>query len=418
MSGATLSIGGTFTLASTGASELRMGTNSNGTINCSNYTQTGGTLNMSQGSGLGTINVSGSFSASSGNITEGGSNAGIIVFNGSTLQSVSVANTVNGIINFRINNSAGISITGSLPISNGRTFYRTQGTITGTVAYSGTSTLAYDGVANITTTSGEWPTTNAPANVTINNTAGVVLHAPRSISGVLTLTNGTLTTTATNLVTLTSTASGAVSGGGSSSFINGPLDRAIVSGTTYTYPIGAGGNYYPATLSSVVGTSPIVRMQAFAGSSGGSADGTTITTISTTEYWQASLTSGSLTTATLGFSRPTAVGTFNGMGRSTSANGIYGNIGGTASGTQVSGVATGNTLGFYVMGTTVPLYYWSNAASMNWSSAASWQTTTTATYSSPVTATIAPNASNSLGITIRNGHTVSTTGTSINTLIS
>jgi hypothetical protein len=154
-------------------------------------------------------------------------------------------------------------------------------------------------------------------------------------------------------------------------------------------------------------------MQAFNGPSGGSTDGSSITSISNTEYWQASLSSGTLTSATLGFTRTTPVGSFTGMGRSTTANGTYGNVGGTASGTQVTGVATGNTLGFYVMGTTAPLYYWSNAASMNWSSASSWQTTTSSSYSSPITASIAPNASNSLGITIRSGHTVSTNGSSI-----
>lgn len=77
----------------------------------------------------------------------------------------------------------------------------------------------------------------------LNNSAGANLATPISLSGPLTLTNGVLTTTAANLLTLTSTAS--VNGGSNTSYINGALARQTAAGplNNLMFPMGAGASY-------------------------------------------------------------------------------------------------------------------------------------------------------------------------------
>ncbi|HEX8657801.1 MAG TPA: T9SS type A sorting domain-containing protein, partial [Hymenobacter sp.] len=90
----------------------------------------------------------------------------------------------------------------------------------------------------------------------INNPAGVTLLRPLTVQQGLVLTNGLLTTTATNLLTLSSTLSSGssvyatFSGGSSTSFVNGPVARTALSGLAgeLVFPIGKGTAYRPLTL--------------------------------------------------------------------------------------------------------------------------------------------------------------------------
>jgi hypothetical protein len=82
----------------------------------------------------------------------------------------------------------------------------------------------------------------------INNPGGVVLATPLQVSGPLNLTNGTLTTSTVNLLTLTSTAS--LIGGSNNSFVNGSLARQTVAGplSNLVFPTGAGATYRSVVL--------------------------------------------------------------------------------------------------------------------------------------------------------------------------
>lgn len=408
MGGLTIQVNGTFSLISTGvSSEIRLTTGGTGIINTNNFSQSGGIINMAAGAGVGTINCSGSFNRIGGTITESSNGSGNINFIGSGLQNVTPGTNINNLINFRCNKSAnGISISGTLPINEGATFFRSQGTVTGTISYNATnSTLAYDGNDAIVSSDGEWPTTNGPVNVTINNIAGVTLHANRSLisSGILNLTSGIFTTTGTTL-TINNTAVGAINQAVVSSYINGPLDRATVAATTYAFPIGKGSAYLPATLQTGTGSSTI-RFEAFNTGSGGSPDGT-LNSISTTEYWQGTIISGTLSSASLSLGR-TSIGSFTAIGRNlTTVNGAYGSIGGVVAGNSITNAFVGNSLGYFVLGISVPIYYWSNATSMNWSTAANWRATTTPVYTAEFIPSVVPSAENSAAITIRSGHTV------------
>lgn len=124
---------------------------------------------------------------------------------------------------------------------------RSQGTLQlrNTTPASPTSQLVFVG-ARPQTVSGTFIFADG-IGLAINNPAGVTLATPLSLSGPLTLTSGILTTTATNLLTLGQTAS---VGGGSASFINGPLARKTAAGalTGLVFPVGSGTSYYPVTL--------------------------------------------------------------------------------------------------------------------------------------------------------------------------
>jgi hypothetical protein len=86
-------------------------------------------------------------------------------------------------------------------------------------------------------------------NMNINNPAGVTLSRQQDISTrtVVILTNGKLTTTGTNLLRIEE--KGSLIGGSSSSYINGPLARRIISGLqNLVFPIGDAAKYTPVNL--------------------------------------------------------------------------------------------------------------------------------------------------------------------------
>jgi hypothetical protein len=93
-------------------------------------------------------------------------------------------------------------------------------------------------------------------NLQINNAAGATISGGGqvSVSKYLYLTLGNITTSATNLLSLTNTSTSAVVGGGSTSFVNGPLRKSISSGSFFNFPVGNNGgtrygNLYVSTVS-------------------------------------------------------------------------------------------------------------------------------------------------------------------------
>jgi hypothetical protein len=117
----------------------------------------------------------------------------------------------------------------------------------GTVAFNGTSpqTLTISGAS----------TTEQFYNLRINNAAGMTIsgNGKSSVSKYLYLTLGNITTNSTNLLSITNTSASAVVGGGSTSFVNGPLQKRILSGSYFNFPVGNGngtryGNLYVSTI--------------------------------------------------------------------------------------------------------------------------------------------------------------------------
>ena len=229
--------------------------------------------------------------------------------------------------------------------TNGGTLTHNSKTIT--LNGSGTQTLS--GTLNGT------GTTNLIPSLTINKTGGAVtLAAPVNVTGTVTLTSSTLINTdATNILRLTNTAVGAFTGAGigNSGYVNGPLARDILNSITYVFNTGAtgatNGPYLPFTLTAAAsGNSGMVTVEAKNGGTGGTVDGTTVTALSGGEYWTLS---GSNINGTVSLGRQQAVSPNNIIARSSSLGGLYANLGGSASGNNITVSNNTSGSGFFTM---------------------------------------------------------------------
>ncbi len=146
---------------------------------------------------------------------------------------------------FTINNPSGIILRDNRNIKD--TLYRTIGSITPeiseTISYSTGATLEYNGTAAITTESMEFPTTNGPTNLNINNPGSVTLHESRSLNGqlIFSVDNGLLNTTSCNETTsgtaiITLNDGATVSGAGNLRFVNGIIRK--IGNDAFIFPIG------------------------------------------------------------------------------------------------------------------------------------------------------------------------------------
>ena len=178
-----------------------------------------------------------------------------------------------------------------------------------------------------------------------------------SVSSTLALTNGKITTSSLNLLTVTSTTVAAISGGGIGAYMNGPIARLLpanlIPGSTYKFPVGK-GTYNPYELvnpTTTAGGTVTAQAEVFNANSGGGT-GTGMSTINTNRYWASSITSGvaNLTNATVKLTDASVIAT-NKIGKSGTQTGAYDSIGGTATvGVSILSNAI-TTLGFFVIGT-------------------------------------------------------------------
>lgn len=155
--------------------------------------------------------------------------------------------------------ASSLSIQGDLVIGSGVTFapgvsgdlrllgsVRSQGSFQLKQSASATNQLVLAG-GKVQTLSGAI-SFDPGIGLTLNNPAGAVLATPLTLAGPLTLTSGNLTTTATNLLTLSSAATLATTS--STSFVNGPLARQTAAGavSNLVFPTGSGASYRPVIL--------------------------------------------------------------------------------------------------------------------------------------------------------------------------
>ncbi len=320
MGGATLTATGTFTMASTGSSELRLGTNSSGMITVGNFTQTGGTINMASGTGTGTLNCSGTFNQSAGTINESSTGSGVINFTGTgTTQTVTQSGTVSNDITWNVGTGAATNIqlltnittsgtapafvvknnasidfglfiitgTASFNANSGSKLISANTNATGTfttsgangsVQSSGTRTFTNTGVSYTFNGTSAQSTGNAIGvatnitNLTISNSSGVILTSPATLSatGTLLFTAGSLDIAANNL-TLASGAT--ISGAGTGKYVKttgaGQL-KQTVAGTQVAFPVGNSA-YNPILLTNS-GTSDVYGIRVLDGALSGTND--------------------------------------------------------------------------------------------------------------------------------------------------
>lgn len=210
------------------------------------------------------------------------------------------------------------SNTSGTPVPSGKTW-------TGTVEYaSASSQTLMQGTYNSITISGGGEKTLS-GNVTIG------------ASGVLTLTSGLVTPSASTL-TIDNLAVGAISGGSSTSYVNGAIKWKINTTVgSFIFPVGSGVNYYPFTLTNPTrsGASQYVTVSATASNPSGS-NGSCVSSMSSAEYWTVVLTTANLSGATISLGRTAALGSLTGIGQASTSNGAYASLAGTVSGTNIN----------------------------------------------------------------------------------
>ena len=191
---------------------------------------------------------------------------------------------------------AAINTTGSFTLGSGTTFSAASFThaVGGNWSNSGTftassSTVNFNG-SSLQTIGGSGSTTYN--NISINNNAGATLSLAQSVNGVLTFTNGLITTTATNLFTMA--AGSSVSGAGTGKFINGPLRKN--GNTSFTFPLGKSGVYAPLSISAPASSSDAFTAEYLRSSPkvlSPTITASGVAQISNCEYWQLDRTAGS-----------------------------------------------------------------------------------------------------------------------------
>ena len=185
------------------------------------------------------------------------------------------------------------------------------------------------------------------SSVTLNNGTYVRLGSPVTLqpSNIFTLTNGILETTATNILYIRNTAVTGITGAGTSAtYINGPVRWDIALAAKYTVPLGKNNAYLPFDITPLAAAANTITVEAFDADCTGAPDGTTVLSISNTEYWALSASNSFASGATVSAARTSGIGAFNMLAKSTAAAGIYSAIGGTT-GTvgSIPGIVNGNT---------------------------------------------------------------------------
>lgn len=333
--GGALTVAGTLRLGGTSGGR----TGSNFPNNFTTHTMTNGTVEYNNPTGGQTVFAAPTYH-------------NLILRNAGGTQSAGGALTINGalttiaggILNMGTNQLAG---TFSAIANNGT--IQTQNTSTTPFPAGKT----WGGTIQINGTSAQTIPASTFTNIIISNAAGATLSGAVSVSGILSLEGGRIATSVTNLLSIANSSTLAISGGSSTSFINGPVRRSLpaglVSGSTYFFPVGKGTTYLPFSLvNPTTGTGTVTaQLEAFAANPGGSIDGTLISK-STTEYWSL-ITGGNFTNSSISVSRPTAISPLNALGQSTTLAGTYTALNGTI---ETFGITNSGNIGanrFFVL---------------------------------------------------------------------
>jgi hypothetical protein len=190
----------------------------------------------------GTFTNNGTFNSGTGSGTVAFAGSGTLGGGATTFNNLTVSGALT------VNTSP--TVNGTLTINNGGSI------TTNPIIYGASATLVYNQGGSITSGLNEWPTNNAPRNVTIQNASDVTLNDARTINGVLTLTSGDLILGATNLILgSASTISSAFASSHIVATSTGEVRKIYVGNGSFSFPVGDGTNYTPATINFTTGSS-------------------------------------------------------------------------------------------------------------------------------------------------------------------
>ena len=253
-----------------------------------------------------------------------------------------------------VNNSK-LIIGGTMERYNSGTFISGSGVSpASTVTFAGTSVQVLGGPT------GDFAGTNRFNNLEISNPSGLNIGVNGSVEvyNVLMLTDGIINTTSANKLTLLSTSAEVITpaGGTATSFINGPLIKQIVNGSSFLYPIGQGttkGHYF--TLTSTAGSTLFWTTEYFTPNPTATSLSAPLVVSNSMEYWRVSTSTGTTAKVKIGWdplSDLTPLTTVNGMSDMRVAEyntGLWNELASTASGNiNVGDVASTNNVSISV----------------------------------------------------------------------
>ena len=322
---------------------------------------------------LGKASTASTITMNSTSAIKGSSTSSLIILGTGAAGTIRFDQTTPGTTNVLQNLTINRTSTGTVTLGNaltlGGNLTLTDGTLTfggNTLTYAGSSIARTSGVIDASNASATLTFTNTSAltlpaslfsgnvnNLTMNGAGGVTLGSATTVAGVLNLSSGDIITSSTNTLTLSSTAS--ITNGGSSSYIEGPLDRTLANGSSFSYPIaGNSTNYRPLNLNSVVATgNPVVRVTV-AETGATTVDGTTLESLLNSRNWRVEQISGTFTSATLVITESSMTDGTHEIGKSNNNQaGTYVSLGSqTVSAGAITSPA-GQGVGFYSIGVKV-----------------------------------------------------------------
>ncbi|MEP6673888.1 MAG: hypothetical protein ABJA78_01990 [Ferruginibacter sp.] len=297
--------------------------NSAGPVALNQNMNVANTLTLTTGKlaiGANTLTLSGNVINTVPNGITGSMNSNLII-NGTVSPVLSFDQTTpaisNALNNLTINSSGQAALLGSDLEVNGTMLFTAgklqingntlnlkgniSNTVTGGIKGSGTSNLIISGgtaspaISFDQTTAG---TSNLLNNFSVNSAAqSVSLANPLIVGNSLSLTNGFITTTTANSLTLTATAS--FTGGSDSSYIDGPLIRNTNATTAFIFPVGKINSYHPVSVTPITTAAGIYNAEYFPITAPAGAYAAGLTGIATDEYWDISRASGPNAAVTL-----------------------------------------------------------------------------------------------------------------------
>jgi len=310
--GALTTINGDFHLVSTNTGSIRFKNFGGGTTTTNvkgDFIQTGGKLFIVGTGDSHNLNIYGNFEMTGGEITRGGapgaSSSATIRFAGTNVQKFtkSPGAIISNQINFTVLNNAKVDFgtselkgsTGTFTLSAGAKIITSHpnglgpdGAVQIPTVYRSDADYEFQGVrTGVFTTS----MPNTVRDLIINNAdfgGDVFLDQPLRVSRTLYLTEGTISTSETNLLTINNGAN--TTPATETSFVNGPL--AKIGNSAFTFPVGKMGDG-PRTIgiSSVTGSATF-RAEFVRSNPGSGIMGPGISQISACEYWDLSKTAG------------------------------------------------------------------------------------------------------------------------------
>jgi hypothetical protein len=171
------------------------------------------------------------------------------------------------------------------------------------------SSLSFGNALAIMLPNALFTSTPSFTNLTMAGAGGVTLgNQPITLSGNLAMTNGLLTPTALGTLTLASTAT--TSGGTTSSYVNGPMNRVTGTSGAFVFPLGKSGAYKPLTFTVSASGGSTFTGEYFATTPpfvGSDTYSTLIAGVQNNAYWDLTRVGGSTTgTVTLPYTPVTA----------------------------------------------------------------------------------------------------------------